>query len=123
MMPAMALAAAAAGVADCFDQLRLGHLAAPANLQFFGAVVDLIARTLVERSIRIAGALGADVGCAPLDAAVLVHRAGGDLLGLVLTHSALERAFFDVLVLARVLVGPRWWHVSDTSEGQKRRLR
>src|SRR5258708_33605988 len=109
------LAPAAARMAHRCDQLGLGHPAATANLQFFGAVVHLIARALLERAIRITGALGAHVGGAPLDAAMLVDGPRGDFLSLVFVHTALERAFFDVLVLTFVLIAPGLWHVSDTS--------
>src|SRR5919198_2125432 len=99
---------AAALVANRLDQIVLGHLAATGDVQVPRPVVELVARPLVERPIRIAGAHRAAVGRAALFAAPLVDRAGRDLLRPILGHAAVFGALLDGLVLPPVLVAPGW---------------
>src|SRR5690349_3249713 len=89
---------------DRLDQLALVHLAAPRDLPVARDVAQLGDRAGLQAPVRIAGPLRGLVRGPPLLAAALVDRAGGDLLGAVLGHAALQGALLDVIVLALVLV-------------------
>src|SRR5690606_10984493 len=91
---------------DRADELLLVHLTAAPDVSILGDVVELLLAAALEAGARIAGALGGLVGRAPLLAPVLVHRAGGDLLGALTFHAALAVALLDVLVHPLVFAAP-----------------
>jgi predicted dehydrogenase len=93
---------ASGGLLERFDEVVLAHLRATLDVLALGEVVELVARAILQRSVGVAGALGAPVRRASLLTAPFVHRAGGDLLGPVFRHAAIFIALLDVLVPALV---------------------
>gem|GEM_PF-3682903 len=91
---------------DFAHQLGFGHVAPAFDIQFLRFVVELVARTLLERLIGIARSLGSLVGSLPLLATLFVYGSSGNLLGALLPHTAFLAALLNMLVLSFVLFGP-----------------
>lgn len=97
--------------ANGLDQLVFRHLAATLDGQFLRSVVEFLLRPILEGLVRIAGALGARVGCFSALATLFINGPAGDLLGLLLRSALILIALFDMLVLSLLLVAPSLlWH-------------
>src|SRR5688500_11922572 len=115
------IAAALLPAVHCPLQLGLGHLRASLDTHLLRLVVELVAgATLLPAGSGAQAATPPRGDVLPREArrrlrltragALLVHRPGGDLLGLVLGRPTLLEAVLDVLVLALALLAPGLRH-------------
>src|SRR5690606_910050 len=98
--------------ADRRNQFFLVHLASAGDVQLLRPIIELIAAPRLQTGPRVSGALRPTVRSPAFFPAILVHRAGGDLLRALCRRAPVLRAVLDVLVLPFVLVAPGFRHRS-----------